>query len=157
MTSSPPKYRKAEASDAVFIASLLREFYKKVESAYGFPFDYPSAIAWVQTVIRDGHCLIGKSSCAAALLIPYHFNRNVIVAHVTFWYFRTAREILILDKLIEDCRWLGATHLLATSHYPDKVIGRRYEAMGMESAECNYIGEINKMIAIGRKCSKRRE
>ena len=132
-------FRHAEVSDIPFIVDLLREFYRKQGKIYGIPFDAPSCIYTVTEILSRGICLVGPSSVAAAMIVPGQFNHSVRFAHVPFWYFRSPREIRILDALIEVCRKAGATHLNVASHYPENRIGRYYEKKGLHPVESLFL------------------
>lgn len=135
----------------MFIASLLREFYTKAGGPYQIRFDYPSALEFVQGVIAKGYCLVGPTSCAGAVFVPFPFNRQAVLARVEFWYFKRPREITIFDTLREACRWLGATHIGAASHYPENTVGRVYDRRNMLPIESYHMGELTKTVASIRK------
>lgn len=125
-------FRPAVFSDAPFIVDLLAEFYAKQGHIYGIPFDQRSTVRLVIRVLKQGICLVGKSSVAGAMLVPFPYNDRFKVAHVSFWYFRSAREIRIFERLMALCREAGATHLKATSH---GAITKHYAKLGLTFCE----------------------
>jgi len=129
-------FRPATADDVEFILELLREFYRKAGSIYvGIAFDGPSTIATIAHVVARGVCIVGPSSCAGAVIAPFEFNHHARIANVVFWCFKSAREIVILNSLIEACKRAGATHVAAASQFPHNAIGRRYRRLGFTFCE----------------------
>lgn len=138
------QFRPATLHDGLFIGRLLKEFYaEKGVSAYGIPYDHASTLRTVQGVIQHGICLVGPSSCAGALLIPFPYNGDVIIAHVAFWYFKNAREMEIFELLMQHCAAAGASHINAASHYPENRIGRHYDKFGLNASESTWLGRID--------------
>lgn len=132
-------FRPATYEDAPFISELVGEFYSHVGAVYrGIPYDFETGVAAALAVIKNGICLVGPSSCAGAVLKPFDWNRAFIVAHVAFWYFRSAREMAIFDALAALCRDAGATHVYANSHFPQNNVGRFYASRDFLPAECGY-------------------
>lgn len=136
------------------MAGLMRRFASNHGKVYGVPFDYPSAVLWIERVLKIGLCLVGPSSCAGAVLCPFSWNQKVVKANVEFWYFVSAREITILDSLLVDCWAHGATHAGVSSHHPANTIGRRYEGSGLLAVETYHIGPIGKSVAMASERGK---
>lgn len=130
-----PPFRQAKLSDGPFIYRLLREFYAKQGGVYDIPMDAESAADTIHQVISTGICLVGNHSCAGALLSPFPFNRHEIIAQVIFWYFTSPREIQIFKQLAVASKIAGATHINASSHFPDNRIMRYYERIGLRPVE----------------------
>jgi hypothetical protein len=139
---NPPQYRKAELRDVVQITRWLRQFYSQA-SPYNIPFDYESAIASVEDTVNRGVVLIGSSSCAGALLTDFPFNNRARIAYILFWYFRSAREITILNALCDACRTAGATHVNVSSLFPHNRVGRFYEKRGFKAVETQWLIALN--------------
>ena len=132
-------FRQAEASDISFILGLLREFYRKAGSVYGIPFDGPSTIITIGEVMRKGVCLVGPTSCAGALVLPFPYSYKARVANVVFWYFKSSREIKIFDELMAACKTAGATHIIAASHPPHHTIAKLYQRKQLLPSESWFI------------------
>jgi len=137
------QFRPAAFDDIPFITNLLAEFYAKQGTAsYGIPFDAQSTLLTVERVVRHGICLVGPTSCAGAMLMPFPYNHNVVTAHVMFWYFKRAREIKIFETLIACCLKARATHVSASSHSPRHIIGRLYEKWELRPVEGLHMGPL---------------
>jgi len=132
-------WRLAGPADIPHIVELLREFYADREELFEIPFDLASTVASVREILSTGVCVVGPTSCAGATFHPFIVNHGVRVAFVQFWYFREARELLIFDVLVDECKRLGATHVTAASHAPEFTIGRLYGRRGMEPKELHFM------------------
>lgn len=136
-------FRPATLHDGLFVGRLLKEFYAEKGGIYGIPYDHASTLRTVQGVIDHGICLVGPTSCAGAILVPFPYNGDVLVAHVVFWYFKNAREIEIFERLMQHCAAAGAVRITAASHYPENRIGPHYSKFGMEASESTWLGRID--------------
>lgn len=136
--TTPPKptpFRRATSHDVALIHRQLKQFYAKQGHVYaGIPFDTESAVDTIMQCILAGICLVGPTSCAGAVLTPFPYNRQAIVANVVFWY-STNHEIEIFKVLGLICKAAGATHISATSHPPEHRIARYYKRLGLTPAE----------------------
>lgn len=136
-------FRRATPTDSRHIYSLLRRFYAKQGHVYaGIPMDFASTARTIEEVILNGVCLVGKRSCAGAILVPFFYNHDAIIANNVFWYFESPREIRILEALMEACKEAGATHFMAQSHFPHNRIGRRYESLSLQACEKGFICKL---------------
>lgn len=144
MNGSPAKnrFRPAQSSDVLFMLNLVRDGYKKNCSVYGIKFDGPSTLLTIANALTRGLCLVGPSSCAGAIITPFPYNHNAQVATVLFWCFKSSREIAIFGELLKHCRDAGATHISASSHFPDNSIGRFYAKNGLHNCEIQSIRPI---------------
>lgn len=140
------EFRLATHADVIFVAQLVREFYRKSGSVYGIPFDYESAIRTVEECIDDGICIIGPSSCAGAIITPFPYNRRIRVAQVLFWYFRDPKEVRVFDALWVACIEIGAHRINAATIAPEGVGKNFYQRRGMTLAECHHIGGFIKPL-----------
>lgn len=135
--------RIARPDDVLTIGQMLRRFYLSHGGVYGIKYDHGSCLESVLKTITNGVCLVGGNSCAGALLIPFPFNRQAIVAQVLFWFIEARHEIAIFDSLAKSCRAAGATHINVATLAP-KHIGRRFYAVrGLKLAEAQYLGPID--------------
>ena len=141
-TRNLPSFRPAKLSDAGFVLGLVRDFYRKSGGIYGIPFDSASTFQTINTTIVQGVCLVGPSSTAGAIFNFSPFNHSAVVAQVLFWFFKSAREIRILDEMKRACANAGATHLCCASHFPENRIGRHYERLSMKPIEQWHMTEL---------------
>jgi hypothetical protein len=146
-------FRTAEFDDVPRITALLSEFYAKHADKYGIPFDNASSLSTVEKIVRHGVCLVGDTSCAGALIVPFPYNFGANLANVMFWYFQQAREVRIFDALVAACRKAGATHITASSHYPENTIARLYDGWGMSPVESLHCGSL---LQVGLSESRKR-
>lgn len=136
------RFRAATPADLPLIQRLVREFYAKQGAVYGIPFDEESARATFTRVVLRGLCLVGKSSVAGAVLAQFPWNARMTIAYVPFWYFRSAREIHILEALMARCRAQGAHFINVASHPPEHRIGSWYGRLGMWQVEGQWFGKL---------------
>lgn len=134
-----PRFRRAKVSDVLFILDLLNEFHSTHLQAYGIAQDDRSTLLTIREVIDGGICLVGRKSCAGAIIKPFAWNRKILLAHTAFWYFKTPREVTIFEALMEECRKAGATHIAAASTLPKNAIARRYSRLGLQECETQSI------------------
>jgi hypothetical protein len=135
-------FRQARLDDIPKIESLLAEFYAKQGHIYQVPYDRNSCLRTVTETVLNGVALVGPSSCAAAMILPFPYNSDAHVATVVYWYFKSAREIRILESLRMDCMELGATHFSVASHPPHHRIARHYEKLVLSPVETWSMGHI---------------
>lgn len=133
-------FRTSTLADIPFITGLLCEFYAKAGGIYRIPFCEMSARLWVQAVMERGVCLVGPSSCAGALLIPFQLNNQVTAAYVEFWCFRQAREIGIFDALKQACCDAGAQRLFVSAQVQTPAIRRYYLKKGLQQCAAQFSG-----------------
>lgn len=145
-SSQRPKFRRASCDDIIFIARLLREFYRKAGEVYGIPYDHESTLQFAEYCVTNQVTIVGPSSCAAAVLCPFPSNKDAVIAQVLFWYFHRPREVTIFEALARECQDAGATHINASSHYPDNKAAGFYVRAGMGLAEIQCVGPINKVL-----------
>lgn len=138
---SPP-YRLAKLSDAPFIYRLIKEKASRFEDLYGASLDASAIADTIADVMQRGILIVGPASCAAARFGPLPFNHQVVVANILFWYFKTPREIQIFDEICNVCKNLGATHVNASSHFPDNRLIRFYEKRGLVPIETQTLGRL---------------
>lgn len=139
---NPPIFKPATPADIPFIVYLLEEFYGKWESTYQIPFVPGDCAKSVETLIQDGICLVGPTSCAGATISPWFSNHSAKVAFTWFWYFQNAREIKIFEALVAACKQAGATHLSGTAHYPEFTILKHYAKLGLKPVELQSIVKL---------------
>jgi len=142
--------RTANGDDVIIIAQMLRRFYSS-HSPYGIRYDHASCLQTVLDTIARGVCLVGQKSCAGALLCPFPYNHEAIVAQVVFWYIEHRREISIFDVLVCRCREAGATHINVATVAPKHVGKRFYEVRGLKLAEAQYMGPLDLACKRGEK------
>lgn len=135
-------FRRATFEDGVFILKLLREFYQKHCGAYGIAFDVDTAMLTVDEIIHRGIFLVGPTSYAGALIQPCLWNNEATIATVMLWWFKKPREIRILDALLAECKEAGATHVVASSHFPKNTVGRLYARKSLHPVETQFIGQL---------------
>ncbi len=144
MNGSPAKnrFRPAQSSDVLFMLNLVRDAYKKNCSVYGIKFDGPSTLLTIANALTRGLCLVGPSSCAGAIITPFPYNHNAQVATVLFWCFKSSRELAIFGELLKHCRDAGATHISASSHFPDNNLKKHYARFSLQPVETQVIGKL---------------
>lgn len=76
------------------------------------------------------------------MLTSFAWNCEAVIAQVLFWHFKNARESVIIDALAGAAKAMGATHLCATAHPPEKRVGRLYQKRGMREVEAQYFREL---------------
>jgi hypothetical protein len=123
---------------------MLRRFYGTHGGIYGIPYDHGSCLSTILKTIQDGICLVGRNSCAGALLLPFPFNSNAIVAHIPFWYVEKGRQIAIFDVLLRECKRAGAKFVNVAALAPKGTGKRFYAVRGLKLAEFQYIGPVEK-------------
>jgi len=137
------EFRPAVASDLLKIGRLVREFYHKVGGVYGIEYSHDDAMNLISGLIARGICLVGPTSCAGALVMPFPYNNKAQVAYVAFWYFQESREIRIFEELLRRCAAAGATHVSAASHFPHNRIARWYLKLGLHPVEGQFCRALN--------------
>ena len=137
---SSGQIRLAVPDDVIRIGQMLRRFYVAHGEVYGIKYDHASCLSSVLETIIRGVCLIGPKSCAGALVLPFPFNREALVAQVLFWYVEGGREIAIFDVLLAHCRQAGATHVNVATVAPKHVGKRFYAVRGLKLVEAQYLG-----------------
>jgi len=142
ITSSSDQIKLARPDDVIQIGQMLRRFYQEHGEVYAIKYDHASCLSTVLKTIVDGVCLLGRASCAGALLLPFPFNREALVAQVVFWYIENRREIAIFDMLLKECQKRGATHVNVATVAPRHVGKRFYAVRGLKLAEAQYLGPI---------------
>lgn len=140
-----PHFRRANFEDVIHVARLLRDFYRRSGSVYQVPYDHESAISFAAWSIANTVCLVGETSCASAILVPFPYNREAKMAQVSFWYFHRRREMLIFKALAEECAAAGATHINAASLQRPRA-DKFYVSAGMRPAEIQFMGPLNKVL-----------
>jgi hypothetical protein len=133
-------FRLATPDDTLFIAALLRRFYKKSGQIYGIPYSHESCILSVEDTINRGVVMIGEHSCAGALIVPFPFNFNIRVAQVFFWFYEMDREIVVFDALLQECAKRGAAMVNAASLGPNHPGKRFYARRAMALVEAHHLG-----------------
>src|SRR5690348_15419961 len=101
--SSSVQIRRAVPDDVIRIGHMLRRFYQAHGGVYGIKYDHGSCLASVLDTVMRGIALIGPKSCAGALLLPFPFNNQAMVAQVLFWYIEGRHELAIFDMLLAEC------------------------------------------------------
>jgi hypothetical protein len=134
--------RRAVPEDVIQIGQMLRRFYTQHGEVYSIKYDHASCLSSVLETIMRGICLIGPKSCAGALILPFPYNREALVAQVLFWYVERGREIAIFDVLMANCRREGATHVNVATVAPKHVGKRFYAVRGLKLAEAQYLGPV---------------
>lgn len=135
-----PLFRRANFEDVPEIARRLRKLWGKIEPAYhGIKWDHPSALLTIDHAIRIGICLVGPTSCAGAVISPFLWNHNEMVADIMFWSFERSHEVTILNEISAICTAAGATHIKANTHWPDNRIGRFYMGKGFGPSETSWL------------------
>lgn len=142
MAKTFTEFRRAQLSDLVAVAQMLRRFYQKHGQAYGIPYDHASTIGTALQVVTRGICLVGDRCCAGAVPCPFPFNNNYIIAQVVFWYFEHRRDITIFDALMREMRKAGVTHINAAALPPGTTGKRFYQARGMTLVETHFMGPV---------------
>ena len=144
MNALPEKnrFRPAQSSDVLRMLNLIRDAYTKNCSIYDVKFDGQSTMLTIASVMSRGLCLVGPSSCAGAIITPFPYNHNALVATVMFWCFKSSREITIFEELLKQCRESGATHISASSHFPSNILLKHYSKFSLQPAETQVIGML---------------
>ena len=137
-------FRRAQAvpADVLHVYRQIVDLHRKHGDAYGIPLDIDSVLNTIMRVIRDGICLVGPTSCAGMLILPFPFNADARIAQVLFWNFKHAREMRILREILSTAKELGATHRCVASHFPNNNAGRLYRSLGLREAEIQFIGVV---------------
>lgn len=138
-----PEFRRAELTDVIFMARISKAAYAKYGTIYGIAFDMESTLETIDHVVRNGICIVGSASCAGAMLFPFPYNKNAVIAYVSFWNFEKPKEIVIFDALVNACRETGATHINPNSLFPKNLIAKFYAKRKMPAVEIQYLAPIN--------------
>jgi len=84
--------------------------------------------------------MIGTSSCAGALIVPFPFNFNIQVAQVFFWFCEDKREVGVFDALLKECAKRGASMVNVATLAPDHT-GKKFHARrGLALVEAHHFG-----------------
>ena len=129
---------------------MLRRFYLAHGEVYAIKYDHASCLSSVLETIMRGVSLVGPKSCAGALILPFPFNREALVANVLYWYVE-GREIAIFDALLAHCREAGATHVNVATVAPRHVGKRFYAVRGLKLVEAQYLGPADLACTKTRK------
>jgi len=134
-------FRLATVKDTLFIAGLLRRFYKRSGSSlYHIPYDHESCVLSIEDTINRGVVMIGPSSCAGALIVPFPFNFNIQVAQIFFWFCEDKREVGVFDALLKECANRGAAVVNAATLAPDHGGKRFYARRNLAPVEVHHLG-----------------
>jgi hypothetical protein len=121
---------------------MLRRFYRRSGGHYEIPYDHASGLLTVVETIDHGICVVGEGACAGALLAPFPYNRQHLVAQVVFWYFEGKSGIGVFDALARACAKAGATNIEAAA-LPPRCTGKRfYEQRGLSLSEYHFLGSL---------------
>jgi hypothetical protein len=133
-------FRLATLKDTLFIAGLLRRFYKRDGQIYNLPYDHESCVQSVENTINRGVVIVGPSSCAGALIAPFEFNFRFLIAQIFFWFFENPRECVIFDALCRECAKRGASMVNAASVGPKHGAKKFYARRGLVFSEAHHLG-----------------
>lgn len=142
--NSQTKFRRAELSDLEEVVDLVHAVYKVHHNIYGIGFDSGSVVATCHHVIHNGICLLGHGAVAGGKIVPFLWNRKVLVGTVIFWGFLKPSGVRIIEAIAVEFQKRGAAHINCASHFPDNSTGRFYERIGMHAAETQFVGEISR-------------